>query len=731
MDSREIIVDFASKFTSLTRGVINALLASYCAVIGAQTPIIDSKHPISQALEHVLVTATKSGSVDLQGLPLAITAISADELDLSGIDSIKDLPLLAPGIMVSQNASYGQLYIRGIGTNNVFIGGDPSSTVHLNGAYLARPSSVLSEFLELERIEVLRGPQGTLYGRNSTGGTINIITLKPSEDYFSKISAELGNYDKTGISFFINGPLGTSGLAGNVGVSSKQRDGYINVTYPDASRDKLNDENRLKVQSALTWAPTNELTIELTMDYFTSDETPPTHKPTIQTSTGGVPPLSLTPARIDDPWQVALSTAPDFHEESGGANINLEWQINEYSRLSSTTSFRQLDFDLLADTDYSELATLITSIGEEQTQSSQEFRYNYAQGNFAFIAGLFYFEEQYESDILVQILIADRTVFHPRQLKAAASAAYVDVAWQFHPEWHASFGARYSREKKSLRGQSIITTAGLGIELPGNPDSENWSDFSPKVGLSYQPSEQLMFYATITDGFKSGGFNFSDNQTYEPEAIRSYEVGFKSEFADQHIRLNASAFYYDYTDLQVLSFIPEAGAVRISNAADAEISGLEVELLMYLNDQWRLSTNVTYLDAVYVDYLTRRANTFVDIDVSGNTLNSAPESSFSLVSDYTQSLSGGSILYRLENFWQDTAYFTAFNDSASSQKPYNVVNASVRYSVSGGQWQVQLYGKNLTNKAYTTASQDFSPTGVNELISPPRTFGIKGTYRFD
>jgi len=483
--------------------------------------------------------------------------------------------------------------------------------------------------------------------------------------------------------------------------------------------------------SAWHGAPSDDLSIELTMDYFTGDETPPTHKPTGQTSTGGLPPPSLTPARIDDPWRVALSTAPDFHEENGGANIQLEWQISQNSRLSSISSHRQLDFDLLADTDYSERTTLITSISEEQTQSSQEFRYNYAQGNFALIAGLYYFEEQYESDILVQILIADRTVFHPRQLEADASAAYVDVAWQFHPQWSASFGARYSREKKSLKGQSVITTAGLGVELPGNPDSESWTDLSPKVGLNYQPSEYLMFYAGITDGFKSGGFNFSDNQTYEPETIRSYEVGFKSEFPDQQIRLNASAFYYDYTDLQVLSFIPEAGAVRISNAADAKISGLEVELLMYLNDQWRLSANMTFLDAVYVDYLTRRANTLVDIDVSSNTLNSAPESSFSLVSDYTQLVSGGSILYRVENFWQDTAYFTAFNDAASSQKPYNVVNASIRYSVTGGRWHLQLYGKNLANKAYTSASQDFSPTGVNELISPPRTFGIKGTYRFD
>ncbi len=724
-------MDFASKFTGLTVGVIKTLPGFYCATIGAQSLIADSNSSNSAALEHVLVTATKSGAVDLQGVPLAITAISADELDLSGIDSIKDLPLLAPGIMVSQNASYGQIYIRGIGTNNVFIGGDPSSTVHLNGAYLARPTSVFTEFLELQRIEVLRGPQGTLYGRNSTGGTINIITLKPSDDYFSKISAELGSYDKTAISVFVNGPLGASGLAANVGVSHKQRDGYINVTYPDNAQGKLNDEDRLKIQSALTWAPSEELSIELTMDYFTGDETPPTHKPSGQTSTGGAPPASLTPTHINDPWRVALSTAPDFHEENGGANIKLEWQINQNSRLSSISSYRQLDFDLLADTDYSDRAALITAISEEQTQSSQEFRYNYAQGDFAFIAGLYYFEEQYESDISVQILIADRTVFHPRQLEADASAAYIDAAWQFHPQWNASFGARYSREKKSLMGQSVITTAGSGIELPGNPDSESWTDFSPKVGISYQPSERLMFYASITDGFKSGGFNFSDNQTYEPETIRSYEVGFKSEFPEQRIRLNASAFYYDYTDLQVLSFIPEAGAVRISNAADAEIRGLELELLMYLNDQWRLSANMTSLDAVYVDYLTRRANTLIDIEVSGNHLNSAPESSFSLVSDYTQALSGGSILYRLENFWQDTAYFTAFNDEASRQKPYNVINASIRYSVSGGQWNVQLYGKNLANKAYTTASQDFSPTGINELISPPRTFGIKGTFRFD
>ena len=264
-------MDIAPGMAGLTI-LFSALMGFHCTLARAQTANIDSGQADSPVLEHVLVTATKSGAVDLQGVPLAITAISADELNLSGISSIKDLSLLAPGIMVSQNVNYGQVYIRGIGTNNVFIGGDPSSTVHLNGAYLARPSSVFTEFLELERIEVLRGPQGTLYGRNSTGGTINIVTSKPTGDYFSKISAEWGNYNKKGLSVFINGPLGEGELAGNLGVSSKRREGYVNATYLDSSRDKLNDEDRLKIQSALSWLPSDSVTIELTMDYFTSDD---------------------------------------------------------------------------------------------------------------------------------------------------------------------------------------------------------------------------------------------------------------------------------------------------------------------------------------------------------------------------------------------------------------------------------------------------------------------------
>ncbi len=176
---------------------------------------------------------------------------------------------------------------------------------------------------------------------------------------------------------------------------------------------------------------------------------------------------------------------------------------------------------------------------------------------------------------------------------------------------------------------------------------------------------------------------------------------------------------------------PGGHQVRISNASDAEVKGLEIELLLYMTDQWRISAAGTYLKAEYGNYLARRAQTDLDIDVSGNKLNSAPRSAFSLVTDYNQSFAGGSLLYRLEHYWQQTIYFTVFNDDVSSQASYRVTNASITYASSGDKWQLQLYGKNLKDEEYSTASQDFASTGVNHLISPPLTFGLKGTYRFN
>lgn len=697
------------------------------------TAIAQSQIQEKPALEEVLVTATKTGKTNLQQTPISMTAISGDELGLSNIENIRNLNLLAPGVTIGQNGSYGQLYIRGIGTNNVFAGGDPSSTIHLDGVYLGRPSSVFMDFLELERVEVLRGPQGTLYGRNSTGGTINLITQKPNQDFFAKGTVDFGSYTKRNIDAVINGSLGSDKVSGNLAVSTAQRDGYIDNQNPTGNPE-LNDEDRQNVRAALRYVPVESLTIDVAADYFERDETTPQYKPTGQEAIGKRP--AIPPKDIKDFWTLDLSHDPRLEERSKGFNTTIDWQVSEKSAITSISGYREFQTELLADTDYSELPIITSQFVEDQDQTSQEFQYRFQSDKITLVTGIYYYSETVDVDSTISALALGARNHFVRTAETTSVALFADIGWQITDRLELLAGGRYTDEEKDFSGR-------VTIETPPTPsdeiqdEKESWTDFSPKVGAKYTLSDDTMLFGTITQGFKSGGYNFTSPdsvpQSFDPEELISYEAGLKMDFPDARMRLNTSIFYYDYTDLQVLSFAELGKAIEISNASDAEVSGLELELLTDITDQWRVSGAVTFLSAKYEDYTGQRnTDTLPDlIDLSGNYLNSAPKSTFSLVTDYTQALSTGNLLYRLEYYWQNKIYFTAFNDDITSQDSYGLLSASISFNAPDDSWQIKVYGKNLTNEEYSVSKLDFPPTGVANSISEPVTYGVKATYRFE
>ncbi len=698
------------------------LSMSFSAVTQAQG------EQVTDVLEEVIVTATKIGPTDLQKTPISITAISSDELELSGISNLKDISLLAPGITINQNNSYGQLYIRGIGTNNVFTGGDPSSTIHLDGVYLSRPFTVFSEFLELERVEILRGPQGTLYGRNSTGGTINLITQKPSQAFSAKGILELGNYGKQRVTGVINGALGSDQLSGNLAFSVSKRDGYVD-NQNASGKSELNDEDRRSVRTALRFSPADTLTIDVAADYFERDELPPQYKPTGEEAEGKPP--AIATQRIDDFWTVNIPTVPKLDEQGKGVNVTIAWQLSANSQLLSITGYREHESEVFIDTDYSELSLLTIQSDEVQDQISQEIQYHYQNDSLSLVSGLYFYDETDEALTSITLLLipvnpSPRNIVGS-EVDTTASAIYADLGWQLNEQIELMVGGRYSREEKKYQGSLNNEAAPPARTVD---DKESWTDFSPKLGVTYTPFDSILYYGTITQGFKSGGFNFTDGKDFEPEDITAYEVGIKSEFPAQRIRLNGSLFFYDYTDLQVLSFVAAGEAIETTNASDAEVKGIELELLANITDYWRVSAALTHLSTEYKDYTAKRAAALPNIDVSGNAFNSAPENTVSLVTDFRQPIANGSLLYRLEYYWQDKIYFTAFNDKLTSQDAYGLVNANISFNSADDVWQLQLYGKNLTDKEYSNSGLDFPPTGVALNINPPRTFGVKGTYYF-
>jgi len=713
----------------MNRQTLVPALTTATLYLTALTPLFAAE----RELEEVRVTATRTGETLLQQTPIAVTALSGETLRLANIKNIEGMTELLPSVTVSRNTMSGQLYIRGVGTNNVFLGGDPSSTIHQDGVYLSRPISLFNELLDLERVELVRGPQGTLYGRNSTGGTLNLMSKRPSADFNARLSGEVGSFERRRVSAYINGPVKGEAVTANLALLGSRRDGYIDNQH-SAGQPDFGDENINSVRTALSLTPSAELSILLRADLFQRDESSPQYKPTLLNVDGSqnARALSDSASLLNDFHSLNIATDSRLDETHSGLSATLNWQINKQLALTSISAYREFDFDAVLDSDFTEVESRISHVGEDQRQLTQEFQLNYKAGALTLVAGVFLFDESSEQNFMAELLdFASPSVAKTRgQLDAQAQAIYADAHWQLSERLTATAGGRLSHEEKEFSQLHFFGPAANPVQTFEGDFEESWSDFSPKLGLSFTVSEDTLLYASLAQGFKSGGFNLvPEGNQFEPEEITSLELGAKLALADGRIRINLASFYYDYSDLQVSQFeVATTGAPRvvITNASDAEIKGLELELVAYPSPRWRLTGALSYLDASYESYNAQRpgANT-TDIDVSGNALNSAPKHSVILSSDFEQPLLNGSLNYRLSYHWQDEIFFTPFNDPITRQGAYGLINASLSFETQGKQWELQLYGKNLADKEYTNASQDFSPLGVTLAITEPRTYGLK------
>ena len=707
-----------------------------------------SEENIQPVLEEVIVTATRSGSTSLQKTPLSITAIDREQLSQSNISQIKDMAFLVPNLVISQNAAWGQVFIRGVGTNNIFAGGDPSSTIHLDGVYIARPAMVFNEYLGLQRVEVIRGPQGTLFGRNSTGGTINYISRQPSDEAQATVEVDVGTFDKRHIEGYFNAEV-TSMLSANLAVNSHKRDGYIdgiNANGPDS----YGDEDYHSGRATLRFSADDTLEFLLSYDFFERDQQALQHKNSLQ-YTDGSPAIGGAMV-IDDFWTLNTPHPGLFQQSIKGLNATLNWQFSDDWHLRSITAHRSFDMFAQGDLDYTEVANRYSNVREDHSQFSQEIIFTLNNATASWVNGLFYFKEDDAMNFWAELEterdaaeLANFTTFIDGESITEAIAVYSDLTWHWHNKLDVIIGARYSWEKKDFQSIGHLDRDGVIIPTVNNDDDESWTRLTPRLGINYFQSESVTLFALLSTGFKSGGFNFFNlvdgKERFEPETITALELGIKADTWNQRLRINASAFYSDYEDLQVQQFFAASANAPptsvIENAAAAVIQGVELELTLFINQHWDIQGHATWLDASYEDFeLARTSNPDDIIDASGNALNNAPEYSFMLINNFYHTLGAGQMHYRLEYKWQDTIYFTPFNDAATSQPAYGLINASISWYSPQQHWQVMAYGKNISNEAYISAIQDISFTdpskggSVAGVINPPRTVGLRVSYSY-
>ncbi|MCC2603701.1 TonB-dependent receptor [Sphingopyxis yananensis] len=701
----------------------------------------------------IVVTATKMGETRLQATPIAVTALSSDDMASRGIRDVQDLKALVPSLQVADLSGYTQMFVRGIGSNIVFIGSDPSTTLHLDGVYLGRPMSYMNDFLDVERVEVLRGPQGTIYGRNSVGGTVNVISRKPSTTPLMELRAEYGTYDRYALKAYATAPIGDGGAAFSIAGDVSGHDAFRENISTGDDMESLRSRG-VRGQLLLPFGGVHSLTLRADYGHQSG-------------SMGAYPKLlgpigdAATDGILGDPDKVALDAPAHTVMRNYGFAGELDIAVSDDITLRSVTAYRGLRGNIQNDSDSSPLSILPINIGPiRQNQFSQEINLIGKNDLVDWVVGAFYFDEKNREDLTLAIVPENFTHVQRPHLRAKSLGLFAQTEWHLTEQLSFVAGLRYTKEKKSYQLLDKYVVGAISdpaladqapvVMLPGatpndplipwqfTVDTSRKDDaFTPKFGLNYKPNDNVMVYASATRGFKSGGYDFGalnyENSVagFAPEKLWSYEAGIKSDWFGRRLRANLTGFYYDYKDLQVQGYLNDglAFGATTNNAASARVKGLELELLARPLSGFSLSANLAYLDATYKNFTDASVGQ-LQFDASGKRLNNAPKWAGTIGAAYELGLADGSrIEFGADLRFQSKIYFTALNgggkvvDNTNSANPvdrvianyleqqrgYEVVSARIGWKDADDRFGINLFASNLFDKNYIVGTANYTP----------------------
>lgn len=699
----------------------------------------------SGGLAEILVTAQRREQ-NLQQVPIAVSALSADELANANVTSALDLGNVVSGMVIQQTTGTVTTFIRGLGNNQLTVGNEASNSLYIDGVYMSRMSPVMLRLENVDRVEVLKGPQGTLFGRNAEGGLINIITStpRPGQEGELSVSAGYGNYQTFDSS--LNGAMsiGSNSAVSISAVYSNQNQGWGTNTLTGAETNTETDVlARMKFVSQL--ADTTKLTIEA--DVNDSDSS-----------------IGLLN------YFVGLNPAPAGYGDGSGLlplptsrydkNSNLEDLANThgyggYARLEQNLSFANfvgtvaLHNERIAyhnDIDKSSLTYFHFEEDDvrDNTWSAEAQLFSKQDKGFSWTGGLFFLSQDYGFPVPAKIY-GDSfgpgvTVLVGDKGSTNSYAGYGQVNFDLAQSLRATLGGRYNDDKIIGHGLTDLDVAGTFI--PGAPlrADASYGKFTWRAGLDWTLMPDVMTYASISTGTKAGVFNFvTFNPTpVKPENLTAYEVGLKSELLDRRLRLNAAVFYYDYTDLQVQTQQPN-GVTNLSNAKGAHIKGAELETQWAPAGGLSLRANITYLNAKYTDYPNApfyQPNPdppyglfpSTVASANGNWLSRAPEISATAGGDYTVAIQSGELALGLNYAYSDHFYWNP--DNLVRQASYGILNANIGYTFPGHALKVELWGSNLTDAVYNLTENEFGgPVGTSSGPGAPRTYGVRFRYK--
>ena len=704
------------------------------------------------ALEEVVVTATKR-SVALQDLAGSANVLGADKLGPGGIQEVRDMQVDIPNLSLGDQFGFARVFMRGIGMTSIDIGGEGAVAFLQDGAIVPRPAAQLMGMFDLDQVEVLRGPQGTLYGRGATAGAINMVTAKPGKELGGYLSVTAGNYGLAQFKGAIDVPMGDA-LSMRLAGSLDSRDGYGNNIFTGSD---INDRDASAYRATLVYDAGGPLTATLSAQYYEEDDNNYAFSYFGQSEGSSIPvPFGVpilggnTVGMVGGGFYDINSDQEPINDRDGQLiNLTIDYAFNDRWSLKSITSSQSMDRFLRDDLDSTD-ANLFgqNNYTEESDSFGQELILNYSADQLDVLGGVMYFEEDLYGEVRVPLtnlcfLLAPAACGTPvgdflnggnylqdGDVDIEAWGAYVEANYSISDKWSVIAGLRYNYEERDGTGSFIFDA--ISLNVPTN-QRESWNDLTPRITLQYSPNDNMLLYATYTEAFKSGVINTgSTSPPLDPETVDAFEVGLKGQNASGTLRYSVAAFFYDYQDMQI-SFVDETSTVSTVNAAEAENSGIELEIDGSLGNGFAFDFYLTYLNAEYQEFFNGDyANGFAITDLSGNTLPNAPESTAKLGLTWEGAVGGGTLTVRGEAYYQDDVYFTEWNREDAYQKSYEQINASVDYSWND-QWLLSLWGRNLSdeevmsNNIITAPLYDSLRVGA---VLPPRTYGATVTYQF-
>lgn len=695
-------------------------------------------------LSEVVVTAQRR-SENIQNIPIQITALSAERLQQGHLATSQDLPALAPALNYTSASGYAQPYLRGVGSDTTGANSDPSVGTYIDGVYVADAQATIMQLLGVERIEVLEGPQGTLYGRNSIAGAINIITTTPTQEPTLSANVGVGQFASRDVGLHMAGGV-SNDLAVGLDLAGTYRKPYTK-RYPEIGPDDATHEVNWGARLKGVYTPTDFLKLTASAEHLYSKGIDADASRNIQPNALGY--VFGAPVVIGNYLLASDGSEYTQVEQTGlmfRADADLQW-----ARIANIVGWRQTYWRGTTDFDGTNAPVIFLDSDPQFTrQISEEFQLLSPDGSrLNWIGGLYYYHQlagfdplKISSEVLYPPPLYSNRTFS--QVSTDSYAAFGQITIPITAALGLTLGERYTIEKKSWDNPYTDFTDAAGIPIPGTTvmypaESKRWSASTPKVSLTYKPGS-VLWYATFSEGFKSGAFTAANPGTpaVDPESLKSYEVGGKADLFENRLRLNAAAYYYNWKNLQASGF--QAGGNNtgfIINAPGADIHGIEASGAAALFPGFTLNASASWIVGNYKRFPNYAAVVIADggnatapLDVSGHTVERAPRWTGNLSAEYTHAVGKDSAVVGRVSVYRNSGFFWTpanLQNDFDHQSGYSMLTASLEYKLDADHWSVSAWGTNLTNSHYEISLQrDTFGTGV--IDAAPRMFGLNVRY---